>query len=71
MYASAVTAAAQGVEGVDSVRLERLTFVGDPARDASPPPAALHVSEMEIIRLDNDPVHPEDGYAIVWLEGGR
>ena len=72
VFASAVVAAAQNVDGVESVALERFSFVGEPEPLGSgTPPAALDVAGMEIVRLDNDPAHPENGYAVVSLEGGR
>ena len=68
VFASAIIAGAQGVDGVESVTLKRFSFVDDPV---SSPPAVLHVARMEMVRLDNDPAHPQNGYAIVSLEGGR
>jgi predicted phage baseplate assembly protein len=73
VFASAVIAAAQRIDGVVSVLLERFSFVGDPRwiPSGDSPPAALHVGGMEIVRLDNDPADPARGYAVVSLEGGR
>ncbi len=71
--ASAVIAAAQRVDGVVSVLLERFSFIGDPYQITSvdSPRTALHVGGMEIVRLDNDPANPAGGYAVVSLQGGR
>ena len=68
VYASAVVAAVQDVGGVTATELRRFGFVGD-AQTAQPP--VLHVGPMELVRLDNDPTHPDHGYAVVTLEGGR
>ncbi len=68
VHASAVLAAVQDVDGVTSAELKRFAFLGEPRSALRP---ALHVGAMELVRLDNDPARPENGYALVWLEGGR
>ena len=64
--------AVHAIAGVRSGTLTRFGFLGDPA----PPPdtaiaPSLRVGAMEIVRLDNDPTTPGNGYAVVTLEGGR
>jgi predicted phage baseplate assembly protein len=72
IYSSPVIAAVHAVAGVRSATLTRFGFLGDPA---PPPgatlPASLTVGAMEIVRLDNDPAAPGNGYTVVTLEGGR
>jgi hypothetical protein len=68
VYASAVVAAVQDVDGVTLAELKRFEFLDD-ARSALSP--TLQVGAMELVRLDNDPTHPENGYAVLWMEGGR
>jgi predicted phage baseplate assembly protein len=68
VYSSPVIAAVHAVAGVASVTLTRFGFLDQPA--AAPAPE-LRFGTLEIARLDNDPAHPEHGYALVSLEGGR
>jgi predicted phage baseplate assembly protein len=68
VYASPVIAAAHAVAGVASVTLTRFGFLDQPAAPAA---SELSFGTLEIARLDNDPTHPEHGYALVSLEGGR
>jgi len=72
VYSSAVIAAAHTIEGVESATLRRFGFVGAPeaARDWCTP-EALVLGALELPRLDNDPVSPQHGHALVALEGGR
>jgi hypothetical protein len=72
VYASALVAAVHGVAGVDAVTLTRLGFVGDSAAvEPASPPEVLTVGTLELVRLDNDPLAPQRGYATVYLDGGR
>jgi hypothetical protein len=68
VYSSPVIAAVHAVAGVASVTLTQFGFLDQPA--AAPVPE-LRFGTLEIARLDNDPAHPEHGYALVSLEGGR
>ena len=70
LYASPVIAAVHAVAGVTAVRLTRFGFIDQPAGAAGPSPE-LRFGTLELARLDNDPVHPDRGYALVSLEGGR
>jgi hypothetical protein len=70
IYLSKLVAAAQAVEGVESVevkKLERL-FVGPNGEIAS---GILPLEANEIARLDNDPNFPEHGRLRLKLRGGR
>jgi hypothetical protein len=54
------------------VTLTQVGFLDQPvAAGATPGASELHLGTLEIARLDNDPAHPEHGYALVSLEGGR
>jgi predicted phage baseplate assembly protein len=68
VYSSPIIAAVHAVAGVASVTLTRFGFLDQPA--AAPGPE-LRFGTLELARLDNDPAHPEHGYALVSLEGGR
>jgi predicted phage baseplate assembly protein len=72
VYASALVAAVHEVAGVTAVTLSRFGFAEDlpPAANASPP-ELLAAGALEIVRLDNDPLAPQRGYAIFELGGGR
>jgi hypothetical protein len=70
IYLSRLVAAAQVVEGVESVqvtKLERL-FVG-PNRELER--GLLPIGPLEVARLDGDPINPEHGTLKLNLEGGR
>jgi predicted phage baseplate assembly protein len=72
VYASPIVAAVQDVPGVRAVLLTRLGFLGPPgARIPARPPQRLRLRSTEIARLDNDPVAPEHGYAVLNVRGGR
>jgi predicted phage baseplate assembly protein len=72
VYASPIVAATQDVPGVRDVVLTRLGFLGPPgARLPARPPQRLRLRSTEIARLDNDPVAPEHGYAVLNVRGGR
>ena len=68
LYQSALIAAVQDAAGVVSVSVTELRFV----KDGTPPVCAtLDVSATAIIRCDNDPAAPENGYAHLTMVGGR
>jgi predicted phage baseplate assembly protein len=72
VYSSPIIAAVDAVAGVASVTLTRLGFLDQRVPAGSAPHAPeLHLGTLEMARLDNDPAHPEHGYALVSLEGGR
>lgn len=67
---SRLVAAAQTVEGVESVKVTRLQrlFMGDNGELTS---GVLHLGPLEIARLDNDRAVPENGRLKLVLGGGR
>jgi predicted phage baseplate assembly protein len=72
---SAVIAAVRAVAGIESVVVTRFCFLGRAVDLADvavlPPPVRLTAGPLQIIRLDNDPVTPGNGFAEVDLRGGR
>lgn len=70
LYLSALVAAAQAVEGVESVRVTRLQrlFAGDKGELAN---GFLPLSRLEVGRVDNDPNYPEHGLFTLEMGGGR
>lgn len=68
--ASRIVAAAQAVEGVAGVVLQRFErqFEGPDGELAS---GILPIGPLEVARLDNDPVFPGNGKLDLDLEGGR
>ncbi|MEP7217455.1 MAG: putative baseplate assembly protein, partial [Bacteroidota bacterium] len=70
IYLSRLIAMAQGVAGVESVRVTRLQrlFVG-PNDEIEQ--GALELAPLEIARLDNDPGNPENGKLTLIMRGGR
>lgn len=70
LYASDLIAAAQRIEGVQSVELIELRRQDCPP-DANPPAAVLALACDEIARLDNDPSFPEHGRLTLLIGGGR
>lgn len=70
IYLSQVVAAAQALEGVESVRVtrfERLYAGPNGELEAG----VLPLGPLEVARLDNDPGFPEHGVLTLQLEGGR
>lgn len=70
LYASEVLAAAKTVSGVRSAMLTRF------GREDAPPidpvsDAVITPADVELLRLDNDPDHPDRGRIAFELEGGR
>ena len=71
MYASPIVAAVHAVAGVTAVTLTRFGFLDQPAAGSAAPSPEVRFGTLEMARLDNDPAHPEHGYALVSLEGGQ
>ncbi|MBS0583132.1 MAG: putative baseplate assembly protein [Proteobacteria bacterium] len=69
VYASDLIAAAQRVEGVQSVNLLELRRQDEAAAD--PPPGVLELASSEIAQVDNDPDFPEHGQLKLRMGGGR
>ena len=70
IFASRLIAAAQGVEGVESVRLTRLgRFFEEPKGELEK--GVLEIGPLEVPRLDNDPNYPERGRLVIDVGGGR
>jgi hypothetical protein len=70
VYLSALYAAAQSVEGVDSVEITKFQRQGQPLTDALDS-GKLELERLEIARLDNDPNFPERGVFRLTMKGGR
>lgn len=70
VFLSQLVAAAQTVEGVESVRVTRLQrlFEGPKGELDS---GVLAIGPLEVARLDNDPNYPEHGQLVLDLRGGR
>ena len=71
VYASPIVAAVHAVAGVTAVTLTRFGFLDQPAAGPAAPSPEVRFGTLEMARLDNDPAHPEHGYALVSLEGGQ
>jgi predicted phage baseplate assembly protein len=72
LYQSALVAAVQELAGVVSVTVTEMRFVTTHlAPYANPAPDVLTVSPTGIIRCDNEPAAPDNGYVQVTLVGGR
>lgn len=67
--ASRLVALAQGVAGVEHVVVKRLRRVSAPGGPDAPP--FLTVGPLEVVRLDNDPNHAENGRLTLNVRGGR
>lgn len=70
IYLSRIVAAAQAVEGVESVTVDTLqrSFLG-PNHEIEN--GLLPLGPMEIAQLDNDPNYPENGRLVLNMGGGR
>ena len=68
VYASPLIAAAQAVDGVQSVTLLRFERMNAPA---TVPAALLQMGRLELPRCDNDPQHADLGMLTLTMEGGR
>ena len=70
VYLSPLYAAAQAVQGVDSLKITKLLRQGDTNNDAVAN-GRLLLGRREIARLDNDPNFPEHGVLNLIMNGGR
>lgn len=70
VYLSAVYAAAQQVEGVSAVTIQKFQRQGQDSNDALQS-GELFIGRREIARLDNDRNFPERGVLHLTLEGGK
>lgn len=70
VFLSQLVAAAQSIEGVESVRVTRMQrlFEGPKGELES---GVLSIGPLEVARLDNDPNYPERGQLVLDLRGGR
>ena len=69
VYLSQIYAAAQAVEGVDSVFVETFQRLREPGTEGIDD-GVLPMGRLEIARLDNDPNFPERGVLKLTLGGG-
>jgi hypothetical protein len=70
LYVSQIVAAAQAVQGVESVRVTKLNRLFEqPNRELEN--GVLPLGPLEVARLDNDPSFPEHGIFTLILCGGR
>jgi hypothetical protein len=69
IYASDLIAAAQNIEGVQSVTLTDLRRADAPKPPT--PPDQLNLASFEIAQVDNDPSFPEHGNLTLCVRGGR
>jgi len=70
VYKSRLIAAAQAVEGVDSVNVTVFQRQNNPATSAVTS-GVLPLNRLEIARLDNDPNYPEHGAFRLIVDGGK
>ncbi|PYI93680.1 MAG: putative baseplate assembly protein [Verrucomicrobia bacterium] len=70
IYLSRLIAAAQAVEGVESVQVTTLQRRFE-AKNFEIEHGLLPIGPLEVARLDGDPVNPENGILKVNLKGGR
>jgi hypothetical protein len=70
VYLSPIVAAAQAIEGVDSVRIDRFERLVDPS-PATLEDGVITIGRLEIARLDNNPNFPDRGLLAVTAGGGR
>lgn len=70
VYLSQLYAAAETIEGIESVEITTLQRQGVPGSDALET-GKLELRRLEIARLDNDPNFPEHGVLRITLEGGK
>lgn len=74
IYLSKLVAAAQAVEGVESVTVDRLARLDEASpveRRRALDDGVLRLSPFEVARLDNDPSRPGNGKLTLTLKGGR
>ncbi|MGH8475681.1 MAG: putative baseplate assembly protein [Methylococcales bacterium] len=70
VYLSKLIAAAQAVEGVESVAVTTFQRLGEPPNDEIES-GVVRLGSFEIARLDNDPGFPENGRITLDIRGGR
>jgi hypothetical protein len=70
IFLSRLVAVAQGVEGVESVRVTRLQRLFE-ASKGEIEKGVLAIRPLEVARLDNDPNYPEHGQLMLDVRGGR
>lgn len=70
IYLSKLVAAAQAVEGVESVRVDKFERLFE-GPDGEIEHGILPLAPLEIARLDNDPSFPENGVLTLDMRGGR
>ena len=70
VYLSSLYAAAQAVEGVDSIDITKFQRQRIPGNE-SLETGKLELGRLEIARLDNDPDFPEHGVFTLTMKGGR
>lgn len=70
VHLSRLVAAAQAVEGVESVRVTRLRRLFEGPRGEIDD-GVLPLGPLEVARLDNDPNFPEHGRLVLDVRGGR
>jgi predicted phage baseplate assembly protein len=70
VFLSQIVAAAQSVEGVESVRVTRLQRLFEEPKGELES-GVLFIGPLEVARLDNDPNYPEHGQLVLDLRGGR
>jgi predicted phage baseplate assembly protein len=70
VFLSRIVAAAQGVEGVESVCVKRLKRYEEEPRGELES-GVLPLGPLEVAQLDNDPNYPERGVLALDLRGGR
>jgi hypothetical protein len=70
LYVSHIVAAAQAVQGVESVRVTKLNRLSEQP-NSELENGVLPLGPLEVARLDNDPSFPEHGIVTLLLCGGR
>ena len=70
LYVSHIVAAAQAVQGVESVRVTKLNRLFEQP-NSELENGVLSLGPLEVARLDNDPSFPEHGILTLLLCGGR
>jgi hypothetical protein len=70
VYASAITARAQAVQGVLAVKLCQLRRLSTPIVNKATA-GVLKIGALEVVRMDDDPALPENGQLNLTSEGGR
>jgi hypothetical protein len=68
---SAMVAAAQAAEGVESVEVLVLRRLFGPVLPDRPADGVLRLGPQEVARVDSDPVFPDRGTVLLDLRGGR